>query len=43
MKELGVTTKVAPLTKWTLWDGVPFDAASPEQYARSFPINSLVG
>ena len=40
MKEIGVTPKVAPLTKWTFWDGVAFDAANPEQYARSFPINS---
>jgi nitrate/nitrite transport system substrate-binding protein len=43
MKEIGATSKVAPLTKWTLWDGVAFDAANPEQYAKSFPVNSLVG
>ena len=43
MKEIGVTPKVAPLTKWTFWDGGTFDAANPEQYARSFPINSLQG
>ena len=39
MKEMGVTPKVAPLTKFAFWDGVPFDAANPEKYARSFPIN----
>ena len=43
MKEMGVTPKVAPVTKWTLWDGVAFDAANPEKYALSFPINSVVG
>ena len=41
MKELGVTPKVTPVQKFALWDGVPFDAANPEQYARAFPINSL--
>ena len=43
MKEMGVSTKVEPLTKWTLWDGVAFDAANPEKYALSFPINSVTG
>jgi nitrate/nitrite transport system substrate-binding protein len=43
MKELGVTPKVAPIQKFTLFDGLPFDAADPEKYARSFPINSLAG
>ena len=43
MKEIGVTPQVARMTKWTFWDGGTFDAASPEQYARSFPINSLQG
>ncbi len=41
MKELGVTPRVAPIQKFALWDGVPFDAANPEQYARAFPINSI--
>jgi nitrate/nitrite transport system substrate-binding protein len=41
MKEIGVTPKVAPVQKFALWDGVPFDSANPEQYARAFPINSL--
>ena len=43
MKEIGVMPKVTPLTKWTFWDGGSFDAASPEQYAKSFPIHSLAG
>jgi nitrate/nitrite transport system substrate-binding protein len=41
MKEMGITKKVAEVQKFTLWDGVTFDAASPEKYATSFPINSL--
>jgi nitrate/nitrite transport system substrate-binding protein len=41
MKEMGMTKKVAEVQKFTLWDGVTFDAANPEQYAKSFPINSL--
>ena len=43
MKEIGVTPKVAPMTKWTFWDGGTFDAANPEKYALSFPINSVAG
>jgi nitrate/nitrite transport system substrate-binding protein len=43
MKEIGVTPKVTPLQKFALWDGVPFDMADPEKYARSFPIHSLAG
>jgi len=41
MKEMGVTRKVADLQKFTLWDGVTFDAATPEKYATSFAVNSL--
>jgi nitrate/nitrite transport system substrate-binding protein len=41
MKELGVATKVAELSKVTLFDGT-FDSADPEKYARSFPVHSLV-
>jgi hypothetical protein len=43
MKEIGMTPKIAPVTKWTFWDGGTFDAGSPEKYAQSFPINSLAG
>jgi nitrate/nitrite transport system substrate-binding protein len=43
MKEIDVTPKVAPLTKWTFWDGGAFDAANPEKYALSFPVNSVAG
>jgi nitrate/nitrite transport system substrate-binding protein len=43
MKELGVTPKVAPVQKFALFDGVPFDAADPEKYAHAFPIHNLAG
>src|SRR5688500_4260232 len=42
MKELGVKVNVAEEQKITLFDGV-FDGKDPEKYAKSFPINSLVG
>ena len=42
MKELGVKVNVAEEQKVTLFDGV-FDGKDPEKYAKSFPINSLVG
>ena len=38
---MGVTKKVAEIQKFTFWDGLTFDAADPEKYATSFPINSL--
>jgi nitrate/nitrite transport system substrate-binding protein len=41
MKEMGVTKKVAEVQKFALWDGLSFDAADPEKYATSFPVNSL--
>jgi nitrate/nitrite transport system substrate-binding protein len=40
MKEMGVTKKVAEIQKCTLFDST-FDAADPEKYATSFPINAL--
>jgi nitrate/nitrite transport system substrate-binding protein len=42
MKEMGVTLKVAEEQKITLFDGV-FDGKEPDKYARSFPVNSIVG
>jgi nitrate/nitrite transport system substrate-binding protein len=41
MKEMGVTKKVTEVTKFTLFDGKPFDAADPEKYATSFPVHGL--
>jgi nitrate/nitrite transport system substrate-binding protein len=43
MKELGAAPNVPPLQKFALWDGIPFDMADPERYARSFPVHSLAG
>ena len=37
----GVTTKVSEAQKFTFADGVIFDASDPENYATTFPINSL--
>ena len=40
MKEMGVSTNIAEQTKVQLFDST-LDAADPEKYATSFPINSL--
>ena len=37
MKEMGVTPKVTELQKFTLFDGIPFDAKDPEKYAQVVP------
>jgi nitrate/nitrite transport system substrate-binding protein len=42
MKEMGVPVKVAEEQKITLFDNV-FDGKEPDKYARSFPINSIIG
>jgi nitrate/nitrite transport system substrate-binding protein len=42
MKEMGVAVKVAEEHKITLFDNV-FDGKDPDKYARSFPVNSIVG
>jgi len=41
MKELGVTRKVAEMQKFTLFDGIPFDAKDPEKYATAFPVHNM--
>jgi nitrate/nitrite transport system substrate-binding protein len=41
MKEIGVTPKITPVQKITLFDGPTFDMADPEKYACGFPVNSL--
>jgi nitrate/nitrite transport system substrate-binding protein len=43
MKEIGVVPKTLDTPKFKLFDGVEFNSADPEKYARSFPVNSLVG
>jgi len=41
MKEMGVTPKVAEIQKFTLFDGIPFDAKDPEKYATAFPVHNM--
>jgi nitrate/nitrite transport system substrate-binding protein len=43
MKEIGMVPKITEVQKFTLFDGVTFDSADPEKYARSFPVNNLAG
>jgi nitrate/nitrite transport system substrate-binding protein len=44
MKDMGATVKAPSAQKFSFFDGTTFDpAADPEKYARSFPINSLMG
>jgi nitrate/nitrite transport system substrate-binding protein len=42
MKEMGVAVKVAEEQRITLFDNV-FDGKDADKYARSFPINGIVG
>lgn len=42
-KELGLEVPVADYKAETLFDGVLFDPAKPEEYARSFPVHNVVG
>ena len=41
-QEIGVDTPTADLQKETLFDGVEFDPAHPEDYARAFRIHNMV-
>ena len=38
---MGVETPREDMKKETFWDGVAFDPADPEKYAKSFPIHSM--
>jgi nitrate/nitrite transport system substrate-binding protein len=40
-REMGIETPADDVRQETLFDGVVFDPADPERYARSFPINGL--
>jgi nitrate/nitrite transport system substrate-binding protein len=40
-KDLGVEVPREDIRKETFWDGVAFDPADPEKYAKSFPIHSM--
>ena len=39
-KEMGVEAPREDMKKETLFDGVTFDPAEPEKYAKSFPITA---
>jgi nitrate/nitrite transport system substrate-binding protein len=40
-REMGLESPREDMKKETLWDGVAFDPADPEKYAKSFPIHSM--
>ena len=40
-REMKLEAPREDMKKETLWDGVAFDPADPEKYARSFPIHSM--
>jgi nitrate/nitrite transport system substrate-binding protein len=40
-KEMGIEVPAEDMKKETLFDGVAFDPAKPEEYAKSFAINSM--
>ena len=40
-KEIGVETSREEMKKETLFDGVVFDPADPEKYAKSFGVHSM--
>jgi nitrate/nitrite transport system substrate-binding protein len=40
-KEMGVEAPNADMKKETLFDGVEFDPAQPEQYVRMFAVHNL--
>jgi len=42
-QEMGIEVPAEDLKTETLFDGVPFDPAKPEEYARSFPVHNVVG
>jgi nitrate/nitrite transport system substrate-binding protein len=41
MKEMGVKHGGADNNPETLFDGVTFDPTKPEEYAKSFAVNSM--
>ncbi len=40
-KQMGVEVPREDMKKETFWDGVTFDPAEPEKYAKSFPVHSM--
>jgi nitrate/nitrite transport system substrate-binding protein len=41
-KEMGIAAPKEDMKKETLFDGVEFDPAKPEEYAKKFPVNNVV-
>jgi nitrate/nitrite transport system substrate-binding protein len=41
-KEMGLETPREDMRKETFFDGVTFDPAKPEEYAKGFPVHSMV-
>jgi len=40
-KEMGIETPREDMRKETLFDGVTFDPAKPEEYAKGFPVHTM--
>jgi nitrate/nitrite transport system substrate-binding protein len=40
-KEMGIEAPREDMKKETLFDGVAFDPAKPEEYAKGFAVNSM--
>jgi nitrate/nitrite transport system substrate-binding protein len=38
---MGIDTPNADMQKETLFDGIEFDPARPEEYARTFPVHNI--
>jgi nitrate/nitrite transport system substrate-binding protein len=41
-RELGITAPTEDVKSETLFDGVAFDPAEPERYAKGFAVHSLI-
>ncbi len=41
-KEMSIAAPKEDMKKETLFDGVEFDPAKPEEYAKKFPVNNIV-
>jgi nitrate/nitrite transport system substrate-binding protein len=40
-REMAIETPREDMKKETFWDGVTFDPAEPEKYARGFAVNTM--
>jgi nitrate/nitrite transport system substrate-binding protein len=41
-KEMGISAPKEDMKKETLFDGMEFDPAKPEEYAKKFAVNNIV-